>query len=33
MRHALAWVPDNPSPVLRAVLDLAEEVLPTPSED
>ncbi len=33
MQHALAWVPDNPSPVLRAVLDLAEEVLPTPPPD
>ena len=33
MQHALAWVPDNPSPVLRAVLDLAEEVLPTPPKD
>ena len=33
MRHALAWLPDNPSPVLRAVLELAEEVLPTPPED
>lgn len=31
MRHALAWREDNPSPVLRAVLDLAEEVLPTPT--
>lgn len=30
MRHALAWLADNPSPVLRAVLELAEEVLPTP---
>lgn len=30
MEHALAWLDDNPSPVLRAVLDLAEEVLPTP---
>lgn len=33
MRHALAWLEDNPSPVLRAVLDLAEEVLPTPADD
>ena len=33
MRHALAWLEDNPSPVLRAVLDLAEEVLPTPKEN
>ena len=31
MRHALAWLEDNPSPVLRVILDLAEEVLPTPS--
>jgi DNA-binding transcriptional LysR family regulator len=30
MDHALAWRPDNPSPVLRAVLEVAEEVLPTP---
>lgn len=30
MDHALAWLDDNPSPVLKAVLDLAEEVLPTP---
>ncbi|TDD10302.1 LysR family transcriptional regulator [Nonomuraea deserti] len=28
--HALAWREDNPSPVLRAVLEVAEEVLPTP---
>jgi DNA-binding transcriptional LysR family regulator len=33
MRHALAWLEDNPSPVLRAVLRLAEEVLPTPEND
>lgn len=31
MDHALAWLDDNPSPVVRAVLDLAEEVLPTPT--
>ncbi|MGX4691926.1 LysR family transcriptional regulator [Streptomyces sp. JNUCC 63] len=30
MDHALAWLGDNPSPVLRAVLEVAEEVLPTP---
>ncbi|WP_030418579.1 LysR family transcriptional regulator [Streptomyces sp. SCSIO 75703] len=30
MDHALAWREDNPSPVLRAVLEVAEEVLPTP---
>jgi DNA-binding transcriptional LysR family regulator len=30
MNHGLAWSPDNPSPVLRAVLEVAEEVLPTP---
>ncbi|MGY0489466.1 LysR family transcriptional regulator [Streptomyces sp. WG-D5] len=30
MDHALAWREDNPSPVVRAVLDVAEEVLPTP---
>jgi DNA-binding transcriptional LysR family regulator len=32
MSHGLAWLEDNPSPVLRAVLDLAEEVLPTPAD-
>ncbi|WP_093085148.1 LysR family transcriptional regulator [Pseudonocardia oroxyli] len=32
MRHALAWLPDNPSPVLKAVLEIAEEVLPTPAD-
>jgi DNA-binding transcriptional LysR family regulator len=31
MNHGLAWSPDNPSPVLRAVLEVAEEVLPTPA--
>ncbi|MET9593979.1 LysR family transcriptional regulator [Streptomyces sp. NPDC006516] len=31
MDHALAWREDNPSHVLRAVLALAEEVLPTPA--
>ncbi|MEJ8279484.1 LysR substrate-binding domain-containing protein [Pseudonocardia spirodelae] len=30
MQHAIAWRADDPSPVLRAVLDVAEEVLPTP---
>jgi DNA-binding transcriptional LysR family regulator len=30
MDHALAWLEDNPSPVTRAVLEVAEEVLPTP---
>ncbi|MEV5518526.1 LysR family transcriptional regulator [Streptomyces flaveolus] len=30
MDHALAWRKDNPSPVLRAVLEVAEDVLPTP---
>lgn len=30
MDHALAWREDNRSPVVRAVLDVAEEVLPTP---
>ncbi|MFJ4843177.1 LysR family transcriptional regulator [Streptomyces sp. NPDC088746] len=30
MDHALAWREGNPSPVLRAVLEVAEEVLPTP---
>ena len=33
MRHGLAWLEDNPSPVLRVVLDLGEEVLPTPEDD
>lgn len=32
MNHGLAWRPDNPSAVLRAVLELAEEVLPTPPD-
>jgi len=32
MSHGLAWLEDNPAPVLRAVLDLAEEVLPTPKD-
>ena len=32
MSHGLAWLEDNPAPVLRAVLDLAEEVLPTPAD-
>jgi len=31
MDHALAWLEDNPSPVMRAVLEVAEEVLPTPA--
>ena len=31
MRHAIAWRDDNPSPVLRAVLEVAEEVLPAPA--
>lgn len=30
MNHGLAWSPKNPSQVLRAVLEVAEEVLPTP---
>ena len=29
--HAIAWAADNPSPVLQAVLAVAEEVMPTPS--
>ena len=29
--HALAWRADNPSAVLKAVLAVAEEVLPTPT--
>ena len=33
MRHGLAWLEDNPSPVLRVVLDIGEEVLPTPEDD
>lgn len=32
MEHALAWLDDNPSPVTRAVLELAEEVLPHPAD-
>jgi DNA-binding transcriptional LysR family regulator len=32
LNSALAWLPDNPSAVLRAVLAVAEEVLPTPTE-
>ncbi|MER5669612.1 LysR family transcriptional regulator [Pseudonocardia alni] len=32
MQHAIAWRPDNPSPVLGAVLAVAEEVLPGPEE-
>lgn len=28
--NAIAWAADNPSPVLRAVLGVAEEVMPTP---
>ena len=31
LRHGLAWSPSNPSKVLRVVLDVASEVLPTPS--
>lgn len=30
MQHGIAWLDENPSPVLRAVLDVAREVLPTP---
>ena len=30
MQHGIAWLEENPSPVLRAVLDVAQEVLPTP---
>ncbi|MGE3663732.1 MAG: LysR family transcriptional regulator [Pseudonocardia sp.] len=30
MDHALAWLGENPSPVLKAVLAVADEVLPTP---
>ena len=33
LSHGLAWLEDNPSPVLRVILDLAEEVLPTPRAD
>jgi len=29
--HAIAWAADNPSPVLRAVLAVADEVMPTPT--
>jgi hypothetical protein len=31
MDHALAWRKDGISPVLRAVLEVAEDVLPTPA--
>ena len=31
LQHALAWSADNPSTVLKAVLAVAEEVLPTPT--
>lgn len=31
MQHGIAWLEDNPSPVLRAVLEVADEVLPSPS--
>jgi DNA-binding transcriptional LysR family regulator len=31
MNHGLAWSAENRSPALRAVLEVAEEVLPTPS--
>ena len=30
LNHAIAWSADNPSTVLKAVLAVAEEVLPTP---
>ncbi|MBE9373674.1 LysR family transcriptional regulator [Saccharopolyspora sp. HNM0983] len=30
MHHGIAWLADNPSPVLSAVLDVAHEVLPSP---
>ena len=30
MLIALAWRADRPSPAVRAVLDVADEVLPTP---
>ena len=30
LNHAIAWSADNPSAVLRAVLAVADEVLPTP---
>jgi hypothetical protein len=30
LQHALAWSADNPSTVLKAVLAVADEVLPTP---
>jgi DNA-binding transcriptional LysR family regulator len=29
--HAIAWAADNPSPVLGAVLTVADEVMPTPT--
>jgi hypothetical protein len=31
LNHAIAWSADNPSTVLKAVLAIAEEVLPTPA--
>jgi hypothetical protein len=30
LNHAIAWSADNPSTVLKALLSVAEEVLPTP---
>ena len=33
MNHGLAWSAENRSPALRAVLEVAEEVLPTPSPE
>jgi len=32
MNHGLAWLPTNPSRALRAVLDVASTVLPTPAD-
>jgi hypothetical protein len=32
LNHAIAWSADNPSTVLKAVLSVAEEVLPTPDD-
>lgn len=32
MNHGLAWADENPSHVLKAVLEVAEEVLPTPGD-
>jgi len=33
MRHGIAWLKDDQSAALRAVLDLAERILPTPADE